>query len=121
MIGTMLQPNADGTMLIGGSRQFAFTPEPDDPSVPRRLLAGAIELVPSLAEAPVHGAWWGIRPMTPDGHPLVGEVAPGVMVASGHGSIGVILGGGTARLVTSIVTGEPPPFDGGPFDPWRFA
>lgn len=120
MIGTMLQPNADGTMLIGGSRQFAFTPEPDDPSVPRRLLAGAIELVPSLAGAPVQGAWWGIRPMTPDGRPVVGEVAPGVVVASGHGSLGVILGGGTARLVASLVVGTEAPFDADPFEPARF-
>ncbi|HEX2069491.1 MAG TPA: FAD-dependent oxidoreductase, partial [Actinomycetota bacterium] len=121
MIGTMLQPNPDGTMLIGGSRQFAFTPEPDDASVPRRLLAGAIELVPSLAEAPVQGAWWGIRPMSPDGRPLVGEVAPGVVVASGHGSMGVILGGGTARLVASLVLGTDAPFEAGPFEPARFA
>ena len=121
MLGTMLQPNADGTMLVGGSRQFAFTPEPDDPSVPRRLVAGAVELVPTLAGAPVLGAWWGTRPLTPDGRPVVGEIHPGLIVASGHGSLGVILGGGTARLVTSIVTGEPLPFEAGPFDPWRFA
>ncbi|MDP8957375.1 MAG: FAD-binding oxidoreductase [Actinomycetota bacterium] len=120
MIGTMLQPNADGTMLIGGSRQFAFTPEPDDPSVPHQLLAGAVELVPSLSEAPVHGAWWGMRPMTPDGRPVVGEVRPGLFVASGHGSLGVILGGGTARLVASMVAGHALPFGPGPFDPSRF-
>ena len=120
MVGTMLQPNVDGTMLLGGSRQFAFTPEPDDPSVPRRLLAGAIELVPSLAEAPVQDAWWGIRPMTPDGRPVVGEVGSGVVVASGHGSLGVILGGGTARLVASVVLGKPAPFDHAPFGPARF-
>lgn len=121
MIGTMLQPNPEGTMLIGGSRQFAFAPEPDDPSVPRRLLAGAVDLVPSLAGAPVQGAWWGMRPMTPDGRPVVGEVREGLIVASGHGSLGVILGGGTGRLVASIVTGNPAPFDAKPFDPSRFA
>ena len=120
MIGTMLQPNADGTMMLGGSRQFAFTPEPDDPSVPRRLLAGAIELVPSLAGASVQGAWWGIRPMTPDGRPVVGEVGSGVVVASGHGSLGVILGGGTARLVASLVLGTQAPFGPAPFGPARF-
>ena len=120
MIGTMLQPNGDGTLLIGGSRQFAFSPEPDDPSVPRRLLAGAVELVPSLADAAVQGAWWGTRPMTPDGRPVVGQVLDGLVVASGHGSLGVILGGGTGRLVTSMVTGKPAPFDPGPFDPLRF-
>ena len=42
------------------------------------------------------------------------------MVATGHGSEGVILGAGTAQLIASIVTGEPPPFDATPFDPFRF-
>ena len=119
-IGTMLQPNRDGTMLIGGSRQFAFASEPDDPSVPRRLLSGAVEVVPSLAEAQVQGAWWGTRPMTPDGRPVIGEVRDGLVLASGHGSLGVILGGGTASVVASMVTGKPAPFDPQPFDPLRF-
>ena len=121
MIGTMLQPNADGTLLLGGSRQFAFAPEPDDPNMPRRLIAGALDLVPSLAGAPVLGAWWGIRPMTPDGRPVVGPVSDGLLVASGHGALGVILGGGTARMIGSMVFGKPAPFDAGPFDPLRFA
>jgi D-amino-acid dehydrogenase len=43
------------------------------------------------------------------------------VVASGHGSQGVILGGGTAGLVASLVTGARPPFDPAPFLPERFA
>ncbi len=58
--------------------------------------------------------------MTPDGRPIVGEVRPGMIVAAGHGSLGVILGGGTARLVASMITRRPGPFDAGPFDPLRF-
>jgi glycine/D-amino acid oxidase-like deaminating enzyme len=121
LIGTMLQPNADGTMLIGGSRQVAFTPEPSDDSVPRRLLAGAIDIVPTLSSAAVLGSWWGIRPMTPDGRPLIGRVRDGLVVATGHGSLGVILGGGTAQLVSSIVNGTEPPFFAASFEPERFA
>jgi glycine/D-amino acid oxidase-like deaminating enzyme len=120
LIGTMLQPNADGTMLIGGSRQPAFTPEPEDQTVPRRLLAGATEMVPSLSTAAMLGAWWGIRPMSPDGRPMVGAVKDGLMVATGHGSLGVILGGGTGQLIASMVMGKPSSFDAAPFDPLRF-
>jgi len=69
----------------------------------------------------VLSAWWGLRPMTPDGRPVVGQVAPGVIVAAGHGGQGVILGGGTGRLVASLVTGSEPPFDGSSFDPARFS
>ena len=118
--GTLLQPNADGTLLVGGSRQAAVTDEPEDPTVPLRLVRGAIRLAPAVAEATVLGAWWGIRPMTPDGRPIVGAVRPGLVVAAGHGALGVILGAGTARLVGSMVLGGDPPFDPDPFSPARF-
>lgn len=95
-------------------------PEPEDPSVPRRQLAAAIRLVPTLAEASVLSTWWGLRPVTPDERPVVGGVGDGLVIATGHGSYGVILGAGTAKLVTTIVVGGSPPFDPSPFDPFRF-
>ncbi|MGZ5307411.1 MAG: NAD(P)/FAD-dependent oxidoreductase [Actinomycetota bacterium] len=119
-VGALLHLHPDGTVLVGSSRQAWITPEPEDPSVPRRQLAAAIRLVPSLAEARVLSAWWGLRPITPDERPLVGAVRDGLVVATGHGSEGVILGAGTAKLVTSIVMGGSPPFDPAPFDPFRF-
>jgi glycine/D-amino acid oxidase-like deaminating enzyme len=119
--GVLLQPNRDGSILVGGSRQPVITPEPEDPSVPRRLLEEAIRLAPPLAEAQVLGAWWGVRPVTPDGRPIVGAVGDGVLVAAGHGSLGVILAVGTAKLLAATVLDEPVPFEPGPFDPGRFA
>ena len=119
--GTLLQPNPDGTLLAGGSRQAAVADEPEDPRMPQRILEQGVRLVPALEEADVLSAWWGVRPMTPDGRPVVGPVAPGVIVAAGHGGQGVILGGGTGKLVASLVTGSEPPFDGSDFDPARFS
>lgn len=117
--GVLLQPNADGTLLVGGSRQRVVTPEPEDPGVPQRLLREAIRLVPSLEKAAVLEAWWGIRPVTPDGRPVVGTVGEGLTVATGHGSVGVILAAGTARLVATAILDEPVPFDPEPFLPDR--
>jgi glycine oxidase len=64
--------------------------------------------------------WSGVRPLSPDERPLIGELCDGLAVASGHGSEGVILAGGTAQLVRAIVRGEDLPFDAAPFDPRRF-
>jgi glycine/D-amino acid oxidase-like deaminating enzyme len=119
-VGAILHLHPDGTVLVGSSRQAWITPEPEDPSVPRRQLAAAITLVPSLAESKVLSAWWGLRPITPDERPIVGSVRDGLVVATGHGSEGVILGAGTAKLVTTIVMGGSSPFDPAPFDPFRF-
>jgi glycine/D-amino acid oxidase-like deaminating enzyme len=119
-VGTLLHPSPDGLFTVGGSRQLPAVEAPEDHDVPRRIVARAIDLVPALADAPVVSAWWGLRPMTPDGRPLVGELRPGLLAATGHGSQGVILGGGTGALVACLVTGEEPPFDPAPFDPRRF-
>jgi len=117
---TLLQPNADGTLLAGGSRQAAVTDEPEDPEVPREIVRKAVRLVPALGEAIVLSAWWGVRPMTSDGRPVVGPAGDGLFVATGHGSQGVTLGGGTAKLMAAMVLGDDPPFDPKPFAPGRF-
>ena len=118
--GALLNPHPDGSVLIGSSREPAIGPEPVDPDVPRRQVAEAVELVPSLADAEVKSAWWGVRPLSPDDRPMIGPVRDGLLVATGHGSEGVILGGGTATLVAAMVQQAPPPFDPAPFDPLRF-
>ena len=119
-VGAILHLHADGTVLIGSSRQPWITPEPEDAGVPQRLLRAGIRLAPSLGDATVVSTWWGLRPITPDERPMVGTVRDGLVVATGHGSEGVILGAGTAQLVASIVLGGAPPFDPVPFDPFRF-
>ncbi len=119
-VGALLHVHVDGTVLIGSSRQAWVTPEPEDTSVPARQLRAAIRLVPAVAEAPVLSSWWGLRPVTPDERPLIGPVADGLVVATGHGSEGVILGAGTAKLVAAMIAGNEPPFDPAPFDPMRF-
>jgi glycine/D-amino acid oxidase-like deaminating enzyme len=118
--GTLVHPHIDGTALIGSSRAAWLTPEPEDATVPQRVLAEAIRIVPRLSDAQMVSSWWGLRPMTPDERPLIGRVRDGLIVATGHGSEGVINGAGTAELVASIVVGEPEPFDSSAFDPFRF-
>jgi glycine/D-amino acid oxidase-like deaminating enzyme len=118
-VGSLVHPAVDGSVLAGGSRQV--TAEPEDPSVPALITQRAIELLPGLADHPVLASWSGVRPMSPDGRPMVGEAREGLVVATGHGSQGVILGGGTGLLVASLILGEGPPFDAVPFAPDRFA
>ncbi len=121
VLGTIMHPHPDGTVVVGSSRQTWLTPEPDDATVVRRLLAAAIELAPALADATVGSSWWGVRPLSPDERPFVGQVRDGLFVATGHGSEGVILGAGTAELLGTLIDGGDPPFDPTPFDPHRFS
>jgi glycine/D-amino acid oxidase-like deaminating enzyme len=120
-VGTIIHPHRDGrTVLVGSSRQTWLTPEPAEPDIVQRLLASAIAIVPALGRAKVLSSWWGVRPLSPDERPFVGAVREGLMVATGHGSEGVILGAGTGQLIAAQLAGETPPFDPAPFDPLRF-
>ncbi len=119
-IGAALHPGNDGTITCGSSWQQVVSPEPEEPSVPSRIAAMAARVVPALADAEFLGSWWGIRPVTPDDRPVVDRVRDGLVVATGHGALGVILGGGTAELVAAQSLGSPAPFDAEPFRASRF-
>ena len=56
--------------------------------------------------------WCGLRPMTPDGTPLLGA-APlrQLYLATGHGTLGWTMAAGTARVMADIVSGRSPGID----------
>jgi D-amino-acid dehydrogenase len=56
--------------------------------------------------------WSGLRPMTPDGTPVIGatEVA-GLFLNTGHGTLGWTMSSGSARLVADLVSGRTPEID----------
>jgi glycine/D-amino acid oxidase-like deaminating enzyme len=119
-VSPMIQPAPDGSVLTGTSREPTFIADTSDLEVARAVAMQASRIVPALADAPVVSAWSGVRPVSPDEHPLIGWIAEGLLVATGHGSEGVILGAASAELVSALVLGEEPPFDPAPFDPQRF-
>ena len=49
--------------------------------------------------------WHGDRPLTPDGLPLVGQLAPGLYINAGHGFNGWRDAGITAKRVAALVAG----------------
>ena len=56
--------------------------------------------------------WCGLRPMTPDGTPLVGPTPIGRLhLATGHGTLGWTMAAGTARVVADLVSGRQPEID----------
>lgn len=63
----------------------------------------------------------GLRPLTPDGLPVLGRVpnAPGVWVASGHSMLGVTLGPASGEALAAAIGGASPDVLR-PFDPARF-
>jgi len=67
--------------------------------------------------------WYGWRPMTPDDLPILGR-APGLdnlVLATGHGMLGVSLSAVTGLLVSEVVAAASPSFDLAPFSAARFS
>ena len=56
--------------------------------------------------------WTGLRPMTPDGTPLVGPTAlPNLWLATGHGTLGWTMAAGTGALLADWMSGRTPAID----------
>ena len=66
--------------------------------------------------------WSGLRPMTPDGLPLIGRVPEfdNLLVATGHAMAGITLAPVTGSIIARIVSTGTTPAEALPFDPARF-
>ena len=53
--------------------------------------------------------WTGMRPMTPDGPPLLGPTRyPNLYLNTGHGTLGWTMACGSARVIADVVSGRKP-------------
>lgn len=53
--------------------------------------------------------WCGLRPMTPDGTPVIGAAGPkNLYLATGHGTLGWTMAAGTGRVMADVISGKPP-------------
>jgi glycine oxidase len=85
-----------------------------------RAEAGA--LFPALGSVMFSRAWAALRPMTPDGLPILGPdpVVDGLIYATGHGKNGILLGPITGEIVRDLVVHGSSRRDIAPFSVSRF-
>ncbi|ABC94326.1 D-amino-acid dehydrogenase, small subunit protein (plasmid) [Rhizobium etli CFN 42] len=56
--------------------------------------------------------WSGLRPMTPDGTPVIGPTKiGGLFLNTGHGTLGWTMSTGSARLISDLVSARTPEID----------
>ena len=56
--------------------------------------------------------WCGLRPMTPDGTPVLGATRlPNLYLATGHGTLGWTMAAGTGRVIADVIGGRAPGID----------
>ena len=116
----VLLPLADRLRFAGTLELAGFRTAPDPVRYQAVVRAGREGL---RGVPPAEGeAWFGFRPLLPDDLPAIGWVpgVEGVMVATGHGTLGFTQSPITGKLVADLASGASPSIDPSPFRPDRF-
>ena len=70
------------------------------------------DLFPRGGDVSKAEGWTGLRPMTPDGTPVIGPTRyDNLFLNTGHGTLGWTMACGSARIVADIVMGQKPDVD----------
>lgn len=104
----VLAPLPAGDALVGASLASSLTNPLEGSDMPRRLSQRALSFAPGMSTVQIVKAWSGLRPMAPDGLPMVGATPiAGLYLHGGHGSLGMQAAPATARwLATWLADGE---------------
>ena len=115
-------PLPGGDALIGATLATSLRDAIEGIGAPQRIATRALELAPGLGgTAAITRAWSGLRPMTPDGLPLVGPAGPdGLYIHGGHASLGMQAAPATAGWLARHMHGEHVPDTFAELQPDRF-
>ena len=113
---------ADGFRL-GSTMEFSGYDAHLNPVRLAALRRAAAEYLHDPGDGEPLESWQGWRPMTWDDLPVIGRAprTDNVVVAAGHGMLGVSMAAVTGLLVRDLVLGRPPQLDLAPLSPARFA
>lgn len=116
-----LVPRGSST-LVGSTLERVGFDHSNTPQAIERLRAAAGQVVPVLANAPARDWWAGLRPMSPDGLPIIGSDPDlsTVIYACGHGKNGILLAPITGEVVAAIAAGGSSPYEIAQFSVDRF-
>jgi D-amino-acid dehydrogenase len=87
----------------------------------RTLEHSVMDLFPG-GDASTASFWSGLRPMTPDGTPVIGPTKiAGLFLNTGHGTLGWTMSSGSAHVIADLVSGRTPEIDAADLAIGRYA
>lgn len=99
-----------GMIRLAGTMEFSGFDETINPRRMAAIQRAAKEAFPAWDDqAPHRPAWAGLRPMTPDGLPIVGRLAGNVWAATGHAMLGLTQAPTTGREIRDLIAGRKQP------------
>lgn len=113
----------DNMVRYGGTMELGRM----DDKINMKRVEGIVSSIPryfpnlSTAMPSPQEVWHGYRPSSPDGLPYIGysRKLKNLMIATGHGMMGLSLGPATGLLVSELIGGRKPSIDPTPFSPDR--
>lgn len=99
----------DNRIRVGGMAQIVGYNTRLDPSKRATLEMVLNDLFPGAGNVAKGTFWTGLRPMTPDGTPIVGPTAMrGLWLNTGHGTLGWTMACGSGKLLADLISGITP-------------
>ncbi|MCM3569304.1 FAD-binding oxidoreductase [Neobacillus mesonae] len=112
----------DGAVRIGGTMELSGI----NTHLDKNRIQGIRHSVSKYLTEELNGEsemeWTGMRPMTPDGLPVLGKIPhwDNAFVATGHGMVGVAMAPATGKMMADLICSGETEFDMEPFHPSRF-
>ena len=112
-----LIPRPHGEVWIGATFEDAGFVKAVTADGLRMLAAHLSRLAPAMIDAPIVRAWAGLRPLCPDGGPVLGRPCgfANLLVALGHHRSGILLAPITARTIAACADEVAAPAEAEPF------
>jgi len=105
-----------GTRIrVGGTAEISGYDLRLDPARRATLEHSVGDLFPGAGDLGAASFWCGLRPMTPDGPPVIGR-APShanLFLSTGHGTLGWTMACGSGRAIADLVSGRKPEIEVG--------
>jgi D-amino-acid dehydrogenase len=102
---------------LGSTMEFAGYDESMNRSRLNILIDAAKQYLKTPLAEPVQEEWWGWRPMTYHGLPIIDRspVMNNVLIAAGHNMLGLSMATATGKLVSELLGAGPPHIDPAPY------
>ncbi|QRR02363.1 NAD(P)/FAD-dependent oxidoreductase [Dyadobacter sandarakinus] len=114
----------NGQVRFGGTMELA----PLNDRINMNRVEGIVNAIPQyypeliVPVPPKENIWYGFRPCSPDGLPYLGysKKVSNLIVAGGHGMMGISLGPATGKIVAELAGKAPVSVEVGLYDPERY-
>lgn len=99
----------DQRIRVGGMAELAGFDLSLNPRRRETLEMVVGDLFPAGGNIPAAEFWTGLRPMTPDGTPIIGGSRfSNLSLNTGHGTLGWTMSAGSGKLLADLLTGKKP-------------